>query len=154
MNTSTLDREPFRHSDLPGRLNKLADRIEQIQSLARIEPPSTGTCPPDDPAATTAAFSSSKPIATLMRESLNDIERTTPQLLPLDIDIAAELVDLGRLLTRWLFDWDKIGADAEARGEVARIAGIWSQRVQEVAKLSSSLSVAPMPTQIDSAATT
>ncbi|MBW4595406.1 MAG: hypothetical protein KME46_21500 [Brasilonema angustatum HA4187-MV1] len=48
----------------------------------------------------------------------------------MDIDTAGELVNLGRTLSRWKFNWDKIWSDAITRMNVAQIAGAWSERVQ------------------------
>ncbi|WP_231865451.1 hypothetical protein ACN23B_29995 (plasmid) [Anabaena sp. FACHB-709] len=35
-----------------------------------------------------------------------------------DVDQAAELVELGRTLTRWLFSWEKIRTDSTALTQV------------------------------------
>jgi hypothetical protein len=64
-----------------------------------------------------------------MRESRYYIEWIVPQFVDIDVDASAELVDLGRVLTRWLFNWEKIWVDAEERNEVAQIAGNLSECV-------------------------
>ncbi|WP_242044955.1 hypothetical protein [Anabaena azotica] len=50
-----------------------------------------------------------------------------------DIDRAGELVDLGRLLTRWLFHWDDIWSDSEQRHLAASETQNWLSRVSEIA---------------------
>jgi hypothetical protein len=118
MNTATLDRERFQLQDIPTRLNHLAAHLNEIQSLA-------------------LAFDSSSQIVSLIRESLYYIEWIVPHLVDIDIDQAAELVDLGRILARWQFNWEKISADTIERTSVAQIAGSLSERVQEVSKVTS-----------------
>ncbi|MBF2066059.1 MAG: hypothetical protein IGS39_16820 [Calothrix sp. C42_A2020_038] len=75
-------------------------------------------------------------VVSLMRESRYYIEWIVPQFVGIDVDASAELVDLGCVLTRWLFNWEKIWVDAEERTEVAQIAGNLSEGVREVASLS------------------
>ncbi|BAY22428.1 hypothetical protein NIES2100_21910 [Calothrix sp. NIES-2100] len=118
MNTVTLDRERFQQNDIPTRLNHLAAHLAQIQSFV-----TNGT--------------GEDKIVSLMRESLYFIEWTVPHYIDTDVDRSAELVDLGRILAQWLFNWEKIWADIEKRTEVAQIAGSLSERVQEVSSLAS-----------------
>jgi hypothetical protein len=117
MNTVTLDREHFQQNDIPTRLNHLARHLDQMRSLIL-----TGT--------------DSDKVVSLMRESRYYIEWIVLQFVDIDVDASAELVDLGRVLTRWLFNWEKIWVDAEERSGVAQIAGSLSERVREVASLS------------------
>ncbi|WP_334705356.1 hypothetical protein [Nostoc sp.] len=49
-----------------------------------------------------------------------------------DIDRAAELVDLGRLLTRWLFNWENIWLDAEQKQSASLETSYWLRRVLEI----------------------
>ncbi|BBD70399.1 hypothetical protein NIES4072_67650 [Nostoc commune NIES-4072] len=49
-----------------------------------------------------------------------------------DIDRACELVDLVRLLTRWLFHWDDIWTDAEQKQSASAQISYWLQRVLEI----------------------
>jgi hypothetical protein len=118
MNTVTLDRESFQQNDIPTQLNHLAAHLDQMRSLIL-----TGT--------------DSDKIVSLMRESRYYIEWIVPQFLEIDVDSSAELVDLGRILTQWLFNWEKIWVDAEERSGVAQIAGSLSERVWEVSSLAS-----------------
>ncbi|RUR71989.1 hypothetical protein DSM107007_58880 [Nostoc sp. PCC 7120 = FACHB-418] len=46
------------------------------------------------------------------------IEWTVPNMVQTDVDQAAELVELGRTLTRWLFSWEKIRTDSTALTQV------------------------------------
>jgi hypothetical protein len=113
MDTATPERELFQHNDIPTRLNYLAAHLDQMRSLVL-----TGT--------------DSDKVVSLMRESRYYIEWIVPQFVDIDVDSSAELVNLGRVLTRWLFNWEKIWVDAEERTEVAQIAGSLSKRVWEV----------------------
>ncbi|MDF5731566.1 MAG: hypothetical protein PUP92_27055 [Rhizonema sp. PD38] len=47
----------------------------------------------------------------------------------MDIDAAAELVDLMRALSRWKLNWENICSDTIARTQVTQEAKSWSQRV-------------------------
>ncbi|GAX38877.1 hypothetical protein [Nodularia sp. NIES-3585] len=50
-----------------------------------------------------------------------------------DIDRAAELVNLGRVLTRWIAHWDKIWSDAEQKRLAQSQTQDWLHRVSEIA---------------------
>jgi hypothetical protein len=126
MNIVTLNQERFQQDDIPTRLNYLAAHLNQIQSLAIAHEGSSRSI----------AFDSSDKIVSLMRESRYYIEWIVPHLIDVDIDQAVELVDLGRVLTRWLFDWEKIWVDTDSRSEVAEIAGSLSKGILEMPELS------------------
>ena len=79
MTIATLNQKHFQQNDIPTRLNHLAAHLSQIQSLAQ-------------------AFASEDKIVSLMRESLYYIEWTVPHVIDIDIDQAAQLVDLGRIV--------------------------------------------------------
>jgi hypothetical protein len=129
---SLLNQERFQQDDIPTRLNYLAAHLNQIQLLTMpgttILPGIVGS------SVRSIAFDSSEQIVSLMRESRYYIEWIVPHLI--DIDQAAELVDMGRVLTRWLFDWEKIWTDTDSRNEVAQIAGSLSERILEMPELS------------------
>lgn len=116
MTIATLNQQCFQQNDIPTRLNHLSAHLAQIQSLA------------------TSATDEDK-IVSLMRESRYYIEWTVPPLVDIDVDSAVVLVDLGRILTRWLFNWETIRTDTKARCEVAQIARQASKRVQEMSKV-------------------
>ncbi|MCC5655124.1 hypothetical protein LC609_36315 [Nostoc sp. XA013] len=104
----------FIQDDVPTRLHHLAAYLEQIQSLW------TGV-------------SSQELMLTLVKESRYFIEWTVPDMVKADdIDRAAELVDLGRLLTRWLFNWENIWSDAEQKQSASLETSYWLRRVLEI----------------------
>lgn len=113
MNTVSLNQERFQLQDIPTRLSCLAANLERIQSLV-------------------LNGKDSDEVVSLMRESRYYIEWIVPQFVDVDVDSSAELVDLGRVLTRWLFNWEKIWVDTEEKSEVAKIAGNLSERVREI----------------------
>ncbi|MEB3218062.1 MAG: hypothetical protein VKN72_17790 [Nostocales cyanobacterium 94392] len=97
MNPVKLNQESFQQNNIPTRLNHLAAHLTQIQSLA-----TNGT--------------DEDKIVSLMRQSLYFIEWTVPHFIDIDIDVerSAELVDLGCILARWQFNWEKIWADTNS----------------------------------------
>jgi hypothetical protein len=134
MNIVTVNQERFQQDDIPTRLNYLAGHLNQIQSL--IMP--GATILPGIVASSVGSITIdlSEQIVSLIRESRYYIEWIVPHLIDVDIDQAAELVDLGRVLTRWLFDWEKIWTDTDSRNEVARITGSLLERILEMPELS------------------
>ncbi|MBA3921411.1 MAG: hypothetical protein H0X31_06815 [Nostocaceae cyanobacterium] len=115
MTYSTLNQERFQLFDIPTRLNHLAASLTQIQSLA-----TNGT--------------DGDKIVSLMRSCRYYIEWTVPPIVDIDVDTAANIVDLGRILTRWLFDWEQIWTEEEARTQVAQQLGSWSIRIHDVSQ--------------------
>ncbi|MFW9259761.1 hypothetical protein [Nostoc sp. CALU 546] len=106
----------FIQDDVPTRLHHLAAHLEQIQSLW------TGV-------------SSQELMLTLVKESRYFIEWTVPDMVKADdIDRAAELVDLGRLLTRWLFNWENIWSDTEQKQSASLETSYWLRRVLEISR--------------------
>ena len=112
MNAVTFEQERFQLQDIPTQLNYLATHLDQIQSL-------------------TLSGTDSDKVVSLIRESRYYIEWTVSQLVDIDIDSSFELVDLGRTLTRWLFDWSEIWTNPEARTLVATVAQNWSLRFKK-----------------------
>ncbi|MBE9006253.1 hypothetical protein IQ259_14610 [Fortiea sp. LEGE XX443] len=105
----------FMQDDVPTRLHHLAAHLSQIQALW-------------------TQASSQELILTLVKESRYFIEWTVPDMVKADdIDRAAELVDLVRLLTRWLFNWDNIWSNVEQRQSAAGQTQDWLRRVLEIA---------------------
>ncbi|NJL81518.1 MAG: hypothetical protein HC836_39540 [Richelia sp. RM2_1_2] len=113
MNTAYLDKEHFQQNDISTRLAHLAAHLTQIQSLTNNKAPKDK-------------------IARLMRQSLYFIEWTVPSLVEIDVDKAAELVDLGRTIARWQHNWNKICAEAKNDSEITDTAGKLSERVREI----------------------
>jgi hypothetical protein len=71
-------------------------------------------------------------VAQLVEESAFFIEWTAGDVPD---DDKPALVDLQRLLVRWRRSWNIIWPDQDHRDEVAREAGVWSQRILRVAGL-------------------
>ncbi|RAM53102.1 MAG: hypothetical protein C6Y22_03190 [Hapalosiphonaceae cyanobacterium JJU2] len=109
----TKKQERFLQDDIPNRLGHLAANLARIKSFS------------DD-------VTHRDLVANLVKESRYFIEWTVPQM---DIDQAAELVELGRTLTRWLFNWEKIWSDVTALTQVMGEVGSWSQRVLDMSGL-------------------
>jgi hypothetical protein len=112
MTNLTYLQENFVQHSVATRLSNLATHLTQIQSLLH------------DPALMNL-------VNDLIDESRYFIEWTVPEM---DIDQAAELVDLGRFLTRWLFDWEQIWSSAEVKNQIIQELGIWSERVLQIAQ--------------------
>ncbi|MBC6432182.1 hypothetical protein FM036_16010 [Nostoc sp. HG1] len=112
----TPKQQIFMQDDVPTRLRRLATHLSQIQSLL-------------------TQGSSENLILALVDESRYFIEWTVPDMVKADdIDRACELVDLVRLLTRWLFHWDNIWTDAEQKQSASLQASYWLQRVLEISR--------------------
>ncbi|MEH2355979.1 hypothetical protein [Nostoc sp.] len=112
----TPNQQIFMQDDVTTRLRRLATHLSQIQSLW-------------------TQGSSEDLILALVDESRYFIEWTVPDMVKADdIDRACELVDLVRLLTRWLFHWDDIWADAEQKQSASAQISYWLQRVLEISR--------------------
>jgi len=101
---------------LPNRLGKLAENLSQIQKICAEESPQTLIFNP-------------------IKESRYFIEWIVPDLIHVDIDLAAELVDLGRVLTQWLFNWEKICSNSPEKTHIAQQVEQWLNRVWEISQL-------------------
>ncbi len=109
----------FIQDDVPTRLHHLSAHLSQIKSLWTQE-------------------SSQELMLTLVKESRYFIEWTVLDMVQADdIDRAAELVDLGRVLTRWLFNWDNIWSDVEQKLSAAQQTEDWLRRVLEISRTES-----------------
>ncbi|MCC5611162.1 hypothetical protein LC612_31505 [Nostoc sp. CHAB 5834] len=112
----TPKQQIFMQDDVTTRLRRLATHLSQIQSLW-------------------TQGSSEDLILALVDESRYFIEWTVPDMVKADdIDRACELVDLVRLLTRWLFHWDNIWTDAEQKQSASQEISYWLQRVLEISR--------------------
>lgn len=112
----TPKQQIFMQDDVTTRLRRLATHLSQIQSLW-------------------TQGSSEDLILALVDESRYFIEWTVPDMVKADdIDRACELVDLVRLLTRWLFHWDDIWTDAEQKQSASQEISYWLQRVLEISR--------------------
>ncbi|WP_414569375.1 hypothetical protein [Nostoc sp. CCY 9925] len=112
----TPKQEIFMQDDVTTRLRRLATHLSQIQSLW-------------------TQGSSKDLILALVDESRYFIEWTVPDMVKADdIDRACELVDLVRLLTRWLFHWDDIWTDAEQKQSASAQISYWLERVLEISR--------------------
>ncbi|WP_341529961.1 hypothetical protein WKK05_11975 [Nostoc sp. UHCC 0302] len=111
----TPEQQIFMQDDVKTRLHHLANHLEQIQSLW-------------------TEASSQELILDLIKQSRYFLEWTVPDMVKADdIDRACELVDLGRILTRWLFHWDEIWTDAQQKQSAAGQTQVWLRRVLEIA---------------------
>ncbi|MBD6621198.1 hypothetical protein FNW02_37265 [Komarekiella sp. 'clone 1'] len=111
----TPEQQNFIQDDVSTRLHHLANHLSQIQSLWNQD-------------------SSSDLMLPLVKESRYFLEWTVPDMVKADdIDRACELVDLGRVLTHWLFHWDKIWSDTEQKRVAQGQTQDWLRRVLEIA---------------------
>ncbi|MEM6402856.1 MAG: hypothetical protein AAF757_21950 [Cyanobacteria bacterium P01_D01_bin.116] len=113
MNTAYLDKEHFQQHDISTKLTHLATHLTQIQSL-------------------TSNKAQLDEVVIFIRQSLHFIEWTVPSLVEIDIDQAAELVDLGRTIARWQHNWNKVCAETSSLNEITDTAGKLSKRVREI----------------------
>jgi hypothetical protein len=111
----TPEQQIFMQDDVSTRLHRLTNHLSQIYSLWTRE-------------------SSKDLMLPLVKESRYFIEWTVPDMVEAqDIDRACELVDLVRLMTNWLFDWDNIWSDTEQMQLAASQTQNWLHRVTEIA---------------------
>jgi hypothetical protein len=114
MTDFTLKQQSFVQDDIPTRLGYLAVNLSQIKTLW-LEGLHQDS------------------IIQLVKESRYFIEWIVPDMVQADdIDQAAELVDLVRVLTRWLFKWDTIWSDATEKLSAAQQTENWLKRVLEI----------------------
>ncbi|WP_375490946.1 hypothetical protein [uncultured Nostoc sp.] len=109
----TYEQETFVQDSIPVRLGKLATNLARINQL----------------------FSESTHedvVKSLIRETMYFLEWIAPDI---DIDNACELANLGRFLTRWLFNWEQAWNDTDAKNQIIQELGIWSDSVLQMSKL-------------------
>lgn len=106
----------FTKDDVPTRLYHLATNLSEIKSLF-------------------ISSSDQESILALIKESRYFIEWVVPDMAPIDIEQAAEIVDLQRVLTRWLSSWEKIWYDATEKTKVIQQIEEWLLRVLEISQM-------------------
>jgi|694.fasta_scaffold06283_3 hypothetical protein len=104
--------ETFIKDDVSLRLNNLTNHLKQIQGLLQD--------------------GNNDVVKNLIRETMYFIEWIAPDV---EFDYAFELANLGRFLTRWLFKWEQIWNDKEARNQVNQELGNWNDRVLQISQL-------------------
>jgi len=110
-------RERYLKDELSVRLGGLATNLGRVRSFG-------------------AQSTSGEVVLSLLDESAHFIEWTAPEA---SIDTAAELVELQVELARWRRAWADIWSNPVRREDLARRAGLWSQRVLELSGLLASL---------------
>ncbi|BAZ10672.1 hypothetical protein NIES4071_24950 [Calothrix sp. NIES-4071] len=93
--------EIFTQDDIATRLSNIAKNLRTINQVVVSNPDCASK---------------------IIRESLFFIEWTAPSLVQVDVNQATELVELGRTLAHWQYNWEKISKQAPAREEVATVA--------------------------------
>lgn len=109
----TKIRERYLRDALPVRLGGLAANLSRIKSFAAHE-------------------ANREAVESLLDESKFFIEWTA---LEVEIDIAAELVELQIQLARWQQCWPNIWNDLARRHQVAEQSSVWSKRILELSGL-------------------
>ncbi|MTJ15850.1 MULTISPECIES: hypothetical protein [unclassified Dolichospermum] len=103
----------FIKDDVSIRLNKLDNHLKQIQCLLLDS-------------------NNNDVVKSLITETMYFIEWIAPDI---EFDYAFELANLGRFLTRWLFRWEQIWNDTEARNQVNQELGSWNDFVLQMSQL-------------------
>jgi hypothetical protein len=112
----TQKQQRFQRDNIPTRLGNIASSLAHIKSFL------------DDP-------TNSDLVISIIEESKFFIEWTAPEM---DVDQAAELVNIQRLLSRWQRHWSQIWTDSEARNQVAQQAKQASEHILSMSGLLSS----------------
>jgi hypothetical protein len=109
----TKIQERYLRDDLPIRLGGLAANLSRIKSFTVHE-------------------SNREAVESLLDESKFFIEWTAPEV---EIDTAAELIELQIQLARWQQRWSTIWNDPAQRRQVAEQSNAWSKRILELSGL-------------------
>ena len=107
MNNLAYSQQTYLQSDTSQQLSSLADRLDRIAAICNDA---------DD-------LSS---VLELIRESQYLIEWTAPNI---SIDDAAILVDLGRILAAWKYQWTEISSNPASVLKVTNLAESWQKRL-------------------------
>lgn len=118
MTNINIKQQKFTKNDIPTRLHHLATNLSEIKSLFMSN-------------------SHQESILELVKESRYFIEWVVPDMVPIDVEQAAEIVDLQRVLTRWLSSWEKIWSDATEKTKVIQQIEEWLLRVLEISQMQS-----------------
>jgi hypothetical protein len=118
MTNFNIKQQNFTKDDIPTRLHHLATNLSEIKSLFMSN-------------------SHQESILELVKESRYFIEWVVPDMVSIDVEQAAEIVDLQRVLTRWLSSWEKIWSDATEKTKVIQQAEEWLSRVLEISQMQS-----------------
>jgi hypothetical protein len=116
MTNINITQQKFTKDDVPTRLQHLTSNLSEIKSLFMSN-------------------SHHESILKLVKESRYFIEWVVPDMAPIDIEQAAEIVDLQRVLTRWLSNWEKICSHATEKTKVIQQIEQWVLRVSEISQM-------------------
>ena len=109
MNNLGSYRQTHIQSDTSQQLNSLADKLNRIATICNDA---------DD----------LNSVIELIRESQYSIESTAPNI---SIDDAAKLVDLGRILAEWKYQWTEISTNPASMLKVRNLAQSWHERLRK-----------------------
>ncbi|GJD15817.1 unknown protein [Rivularia sp. IAM M-261] len=118
MTNFNIKQQNFTKDDVPTRLHHLATNLSEIKSLF-------------------ISNSHQESVLELVKESRYFIEWVVPDMVPIDVEQAAEIVDLQRVLTRWLSSWEKIWYDATEKTKAIQQTEEWLLRVLEISQMQS-----------------
>ena len=113
MKDYTAIQERYMRDGLPIRLGGLAANLRRVQSFTKND-------------------ANRDIVEGMLDESKHFIEWTAAEV---DIEKAAELVELQIQLARWQYKWHDIWIDPVRRREVVERSGRWSDRVLELSGL-------------------
>jgi hypothetical protein len=101
----------YLQQDISTQLDRLAENLTQIKALAQ-------------------AGTEEQLVQDLIRESQFFVEWVVPNLnLDMNLNLATELVELQRQLSRWKLHWSTLWSSPSDRLQIAHHAQEWSDRV-------------------------